>query len=340
MSFSAQRVPGRTAPPRAMRLTGRRYVFLGTAGRAEGFFTPRRGGRRRRARGRAQRRSAAGEQGVAGGTALSLRAAGRGRGGGAAGEQGVAGGAAGERTAQERGGGAGRGGRRGALFGRTLPPSMGKPGRPRRRVHGPAGAPAPPRQPPPLWAKNGVCRIMQFFARHVHRRGRVMHSGNGPKSKGLWITWWTMWINPPPGCGKTGCIPVPRVCISPPPLPFFPERKVGGQSRKRATFLSRKKSSQKKVANGHRIKAFSSPASSVAGFLFSSFSFRRKKRKRKESPERTCNKGIFQPRSLCGGVSFFLPFLSGERKGSEKKAGNGHKNKDISGKAPSVTLVC
>ena len=124
---------------------------------------------------------------------------------------------------------------RGALFGRTLPPSMGKPGHPRRRAHGPAGAPAPPRHPPPLWAKNGVCRIMQFFARHVHRRGRVMHSGNRPKSKGLWITWWTMWINPPPGCGKSRCIPVPRVCISPPPLPFFPERKAAKrESRERS----------------------------------------------------------------------------------------------------------
>ena len=193
-----------------------------------------------------------------------------------------------------RGGGAGRGGWhgrwRGALFGRTLPPSMGKPGHPRRRAHGPTGAPAPPRQPPPLWAKNGVCRIMQFFARHVHRRGRVMHSGNRPKSKGLWITWWTMWINPPPGCGKTGCIPVPRVCISPPPLPFFPERKVGGQSRKRATFLSRNKSSQKKVANGQGSLSFS------------------------------------QPRFLWGRVSFFLFFFFLERKRTKKKVPNGYKN--------------
>ena len=220
--------------------------------------------------------------------------------GSGAGEQGVAGGTAGNPV----GAGESPGGRRGALFGRTLPPSMGKPGHPRRRAHGPAGAPAPPRHPPPLWAKNGVCRIMQFFARHVHQRGRVMHSGNRPKSKGLWITWWTMWINPPSGCGKSRCIPVPRVCISPPPLPFFPERKVGGQSRKRATFLSRNKSSQKKVANGQGSLSFS------------------------------------QPRFLWNGVSFFLPFLSGERKGSEKKAGNGHKNKGISGKAPSVTLVC
>lgn len=82
MSFWAQRVPGRTAPPRAMRLTGRRHVFLGTAGRAEGFFTPRRGGRRRRERGRAQRRGAgqgAGRGGWHG--ALFARGGGAGRGG-------------------------------------------------------------------------------------------------------------------------------------------------------------------------------------------------------------------------------------------------------------------
>ena len=279
MSFWAQRVPGRTAPPRAMRLTGRRYVFLGTAGRAESFFTPRRGGRRRRERGRAQRRGAG--QGAGGGRS------------GGTGEQGAASGAAGNPAGAGESPGGRRGRRRGALFGRTLPPSMGKPGHPRRRAHGPAGAPAPLRHPPPLWAKNGVCRIMQFFARHVHRRGRVMHSGNRPKSKGLWITWWTMWINPPPGCGKSRCIPVPRVCISPPPLPFFPERKVGevgGQSRKRATFLSRNKSSQKKVANGQGSLSFS------------------------------------QPRFLWNGVSFFLPFLSRKKKNRKRE-----KNKQQAG---------
>ena len=63
-------------------------------------------------------------------------------------------------------------------------------------------------------------------------------------------------------------------------------------------------------------------------------------RKQKKAANGQGALSVSQPRFLWNGVSFFLPFLSGERKGSEKKAGNGQKSKGPADKAPSVAFSC
>ena len=61
---------------------------------------------------------------------------------------------------------------------------------------------------------------------------------------------------------------------------------------------------------------------------------------RSESRERSQEIFCSRPRFLWNGVFFFSSFSFRRKKRKRKKAGNGHKNKGLSGKAPSVTLVC
>ena len=118
-----------------------------------------------------------------------------------------------------------------------------------------------------------------------------------------------------------------------------------GVCPKRAPFLSRKKSRQRKSRTVAGNRLFPSPASfGVWVFFFPVLFLSGKKKNQKESRERTKKQRHIRQSSLChAGIATFslllFFFQKKKRKERKKKAGNGHKNKGIPGKAPSVTLV-